>query len=342
MIGTYNNLKVKCDVYPYGDSVVDITDKNNSERSKVYKVNSVTHAAEYPGVINLHKDEKTNALIKYLKLKPLVDNGFINKITFHWYERDNEDGSFNYTEIDPKTLPFQDNEEGTFGDTSEGDNFIYTTRYVGAGIMQYDYQKTNDDAFDLVKFQENHDIKYNTAFAIYQNNAKNNNVLIPYPNLRMITFSGDSVIFDNNDKIVISGKFRMFPNTRGVPTVEPMYNAYIQEEFCNVECVLRYGDLYYTVNGWVKKRQDQELLRFRLPLEYKENTWMYNTDLSVKKNTISEDGEEVLINGYVIPAPPTSDYSRDFEFSICRPFACGYFSNERNYRFCGLTLISDF
>lgn len=43
----------------------------------------------------------------------------------------------------------------------------------------------------------------------------------------MITFSGDSIIFDNNDKIVISGKFRMFPNTRGVPTVEPMYNAYI-------------------------------------------------------------------------------------------------------------------
>ena len=106
MVGTYNNLKVKCDVYPFGDSMPDINDKNNTIKSKIYKVNSKTHAAEYPGTINLHKDEKTNALIRYLKLKPIKNKGFINKITFHWYERDNADGTFNYTELDPRTIPF--------------------------------------------------------------------------------------------------------------------------------------------------------------------------------------------------------------------------------------------
>ncbi len=62
----------------------------------------------------------------------------------------------------------------------------------------------------------------------------------------MITFLGNSVLFNNDDKIAISGKFRMFPNTHGLPTVEPMYNSYIREELCSVECVLRYGNLYFT------------------------------------------------------------------------------------------------
>lgn len=44
MVGTYNNLKVKCDVYPYGDSIVDITDKDNTMKSKIYQVNSSTHS----------------------------------------------------------------------------------------------------------------------------------------------------------------------------------------------------------------------------------------------------------------------------------------------------------
>lgn len=106
LVGTYNNLKVKCDVYSIGDSVVDIKDTANTIRSKIYQVNSVTHAAEYPGSINLHKDEKTNALLRYLKLKPVENKGFIDDITFHWYEKDNADGTFNYTELDQKTLPF--------------------------------------------------------------------------------------------------------------------------------------------------------------------------------------------------------------------------------------------
>ena len=93
-------------MYPYGDSIVDISNKDNSTKSKIYQLNSTTHAAEYPGTINLHQNEKTNALIRYLKLKPLLSNGFINQTIFHWYEKDNENGTFNYTEIDPKMLPF--------------------------------------------------------------------------------------------------------------------------------------------------------------------------------------------------------------------------------------------
>lgn len=197
-----------------------------------------------------------------MKLKPLLNNGFINKITFHWYEKDNADGTFNYTELDPKTLPFQDNEDGIFGDTQKGDNFIYTTRYNGAGIMQYDYQKTNDNEFDLIKFQQNHSIKYNTAFAIYQNKTQNNDIILPYLNQRMITFSGDAVLFVDGDKLAISGKFKMFPNTHGLPTVEPLYNSYIREPYCSVECVLRYGNLYYTHEGWTTKTPDAPFLTF--------------------------------------------------------------------------------
>ena len=355
MVGTYNNLKIKCDIYPLGDSIVDINDKNNTIRSKIYQVNSKTHAAEYPGTINLHKDEKTNALIRYLKLKPIQNKGFINKITFHWYDRDNADGTFNYTELDPQTIPFQDNPDGAFGDTSTGDNFIYTTRYVGAGIMQYDYQKTNDDAFDLVNFQNNHKIKYNTAFAIYQNSLYkpvipsvpselSSNFIIPQSqNQKMISFYSDAVIIDSNDKISISGKFRMFPNTHGLPTVDPLYNSYIKEELCSVECVLRYGNLYFTGSQWKTKDPNQQFLTFPLQIEYKENTWMYDNDLSViNTNVISRDGEEIKDVGFIIPAPPISEHPRELEFSICRPYACGYFENYRYSRFCGLTLISDF
>lgn len=299
MVGTYNNLKVKCDVYPLGDSMPDINDKDNTIRSKIYQVNSKTHSAQYPGSINLHKDEKTNALLRYLKLKPIENKGFIDDITFHWYEKDNADGTYNYEELDPSTIPFQDNEDGQFGDTSKGDNFIYTTRYVGAGIMQYDYQKTNDDAFDLVKFQNNHKIKYNTAFAIYQNKTQNDDNIqsLPVQNQKMITFSGKAVLFSPNDKIAINGKFRMFPNTHGLPTVEPLYNSYIREELCSVECILRYGDLYYFMTDkgatWRKKDPTQPFLSFQLPLTYQENMWVYDTDHSVKNNSISEDGEEI-------------------------------------------------
>lgn len=70
---------------------------------------------------------------------------------------------------------------------------------------------------------------------------------------------------------------------------------------------------------------------------------MYNNDLSIKKsNAISKDGEEMKDLGFIIPAPPVSEYPREFEFSICRPYACGYFENNNVARFCGLTLISDF
>ena len=348
MVGTYNNLKVKCDVYPLGDSMPDIKDKDNSIRSKIYRVNSKTHSEQYPGSINLHKDEKTNALLRYLKLKPIENKGFIDNITFHWYEKDNEDGTYNYEELDPSMIPFQDNEDGQFGSTSEGDNFIYTTRYVGAGIMQYDYQKTNDDDFDLVKFQNNHKIKYNTAFAIYQNKTKNDDNIqtLPVQNQKMITFSGKSVLFSPNDKIAINGKFRMFPNTHGLPTVEPLYNSYIREELCSVECILRYGDLYYFMTDkgatWRKKDPSQPFLSFQLPLTYQQNSWTYDNDLSVKDNSISEDGEEIKTQGFVIPIPPESEEPRDFEFTICRPYACGYYNKNPNHRFCGLTLITDF
>lgn len=135
--------------------------------------------------------------------------------------------------------------------------------------MQYDYQKTNDDAFDLVKFQNNHKIKYNTAFAIYQNSLYkpvipgvpselSSNFIIPQSqNQKMISFYSDAVIIDSNDKISISGKFRMFPNTHGLPTVEPLYNSYIKEELCSVECVLRYGNLYFTGSQWKTKDPNQ-------------------------------------------------------------------------------------
>ena len=80
-----------------------------------------------------------------------------------------------------------------------------------------------------------------------------------------------------------------------------------------------------------------------MQIEYKENTWMYDNDLSViKTNAISRDGEEIKDVGFIIPAPPKSEYPRELEFSICRPYACGYFENYRYSRFCGLTLISDF
>ena len=348
MVGTYNNLKVKCDVYPLGDSMPDINDKDNTIRSKIYQVNSKTHSEQYPGSINLHKDEKTNALIRYLKLKPIENKGFIDDITFHWYEKDNADGTYNYEELDPSTIPFQDNEDGQFGGTSEGDNFIYTTRYVGAGIMQYDYQKTNDDAFDLVKFQNNHKIKYNTAFAIYQNKTQNDDNIqsLPVQNQKMITFSGKAVLFSPNDKIAINGKFRMFPNTHGLPTVEPLYNSYIREKLCSVECILRYGDLYYFMTDkgatWRKKDPAQPFLSFQLPLTYQENMWVYDTDHSIKDNSISEDGEEIKTQGFVIPIPPESEEPRDFEFTICRPYACGYYNKNPKHRFCGLTLITDF
>ena len=70
---------------------------------------------------------------------------------------------------------------------------------------------------------------------------------------------------------------------------------------------------------------------------------MYDNDLFVMKtNEISRDGEEIKDVGFVIPAPPISEYPRELEFSICRPYACGYFENYRYSRFCGLTLISDF
>lgn len=70
---------------------------------------------------------------------------------------------------------------------------------------------------------------------------------------------------------------------------------------------------------------------------------MYNNDLSVRNSkAISKDGEEMKDLGFIIPAPPVSEYPREFEFSICRPYACGYFENYRYSRFCGLTLISDF
>lgn len=70
---------------------------------------------------------------------------------------------------------------------------------------------------------------------------------------------------------------------------------------------------------------------------------MYNNDLSVKNSkAISMDGEETNYSGFIIPAPPISEYPRELEFSICRPYACGYFENYRYSRFCGLTLISDF
>ena len=135
--------------------------------------------------------------------------------------------------------------------------------------MQYDYQKTNDDAFDLVKFQNNHKIKYSTAFAIYQNSLYkpvipdvpselSSNFVIPQSqNQKMISFYSDAVIIDSNDKISISGKFRMFPNTHGLPTVEPLYNSYIKKELCSVECVLRYGNLYFTGSQWKTKDPNQ-------------------------------------------------------------------------------------
>ena len=70
---------------------------------------------------------------------------------------------------------------------------------------------------------------------------------------------------------------------------------------------------------------------------------MYDNDLSIMKtNAISKDGEEIKDLGFIIPAPPISEYPRELEFSICRPYACGYFENYRYSRFCGLTLISDF
>lgn len=70
---------------------------------------------------------------------------------------------------------------------------------------------------------------------------------------------------------------------------------------------------------------------------------MYNNDLSIMNtNVISRDGEEIKDLGFIIPAPPISEYPRELEFSICRPYACGYFENYRYSRFCGLTLISDF
>ena len=132
--------------------------------------------------------------------------------------------------------------------------------------MQYDYQKTNDDAFDLVNFQNNHKIKYNTAFAIYQNSLYkpvipsvpselSSNFIIPQSqNQKMISFYSDAVIIDS---ISISGKFRMFPNTHGLPTVDPLYNSYIKEELCSVECVLRYGNLYFTGSQWKTKDPNQ-------------------------------------------------------------------------------------
>ena len=80
-----------------------------------------------------------------------------------------------------------------------------------------------------------------------------------------------------------------------------------------------------------------------MQIEYKENTWMYDNDLSIMNtNVISRDGEEIKDLGFIIPAPPISEYPRELEFSICRPYACGYFENYRYSRFCGLTLISDF
>lgn len=80
-----------------------------------------------------------------------------------------------------------------------------------------------------------------------------------------------------------------------------------------------------------------------MQIEYKENTWMYDNDLFVmKSNAISRDGEEIKDVGFLIPAPPISEYPRELEFSICRPYACGYFEDYRYSRFCGLTLISDF
>ena len=70
--------------------------------------------------------------------------------------------------------------------------------------------------------------------------------------------------------------------------------------------------------------------------------WVYDTDHSVKDNSISEDGEEIKQQGFVIPIPPESEEPRDFEFTICRPYACGYYNKNPKHRFCGLTLISDF
>lgn len=57
---------------------------------------------------------------------------------------------------------------------------------------------------------------------------------------------------------------------------------------------------------------------------------MYDTDLSVKNNIISEDGEEIKQQGFIIPIPPESEEPREFEFSICRPYACGYFESNQN------------
>ena len=70
--------------------------------------------------------------------------------------------------------------------------------------------------------------------------------------------------------------------------------------------------------------------------------WVYDTDHSVKDNSISEDGEEIKTQGFVIPIPPESEEPRDFEFTICRPYACGYYNKNPKHRFCGLTLITDF
>ena len=68
--------------------------------------------------------------------------------------------------------------------------------------------------------------------------------------------------------------------------------------------------------------------------------------VAVVDNVKSTDGSEKSISGFFIKAPINTEQIgiSDFEFSICRPYACGYYTGNDKFtnRFCGLTLIENF
>ena len=345
LIGTYNKSSVKCDLYPLSSDFPNYSDPKNSTKSLNYFINSKEMADSYPGVYDEGTGKYTNCLMRYLKLKNINTSGFITDIKFHWYPQDNMDYTYNYEEIDPKLLPFQDN-VGTHGDIHTGDNFIYTTRYVGAGVVQYDYQETTDAKFDIMNFQEGHNIKYNTALAIFQNHPQEGNNYIQTgtvyeKNQKMITFSNPAITILGEDYIVISGTFKMFPNTHGTPCVNPKFNTNLDSRLCHVECYMRFGNLYYNGTDWTTEEKS-----FYLQLEYKENQKRYNTNIAVVDNLYTTNGSEKTISGFFVKPPINAEQIgiADFEFSICRPYACGYYTGNDKFtnRFCGLTLIENF